>query len=401
MEAIFQFVDEVVEAQRDTYCAIADDIWDHPETRFEEFWSAQRLADALEAEGFQLTRDAGGIPNAFIASVGEGQPVIALLGEFDALAGLSQQAHSAEPTPLTPGANGHGCGHNLLGTAAHAANSPHLGRSALDAVTLMTTGSNFLNEHIIEKARVHYAITDTGGVSPNVVQAQAEVLYLIRAPEMADAEQIFARIEKIAQGAALMTETQVSCRFEKACSSYLPNRTLEAAMYQAVCHYGTPAWSDEERAFAAAIRATLSANDINNSLNNIAGTSGEEGKTFARRHRDTLLIDEVAPWAATDNVLAGSTDVGDVSWKAPVAQCFSPCFAVGTPLHSWQLVSQGRTSIAHKGMLLAGKVLAATAIRLFSDSALLAASQQELRQVLAERPYRCPIPAEVSPSVLR
>ncbi|MCM0782619.1 amidohydrolase, partial [Klebsiella pneumoniae] len=117
MESIFQFVDEVVEAQRDTYCAIADDIWDHPETRFEEFWSAQRLADALEAEGFQLTRDAGGIPNAFIASVGEGQPVIALLGEFDALAGLSQQAHSAEPTPLTPGANGHGCGHNLLGTA--------------------------------------------------------------------------------------------------------------------------------------------------------------------------------------------------------------------------------------------------------------------------------------------
>ena len=289
----------------------------------------------------------------------------------------------------------------FTGTAAHAANSPHLGRSALDALTLMTTGSNFLNEHIIEKARVHYAITDTGGVSPNVVQAQAEVLYLIRAPEMADAEQIFARIEKIAQGAALMTETQVSCRFEKACSSYLPNRTLEAAMYQAVCHYGTPAWSDEERAFAAAIRATLSANDINNSLNNIAGTSGEEGKTFARRHRDTLLIDEVAPWAATDNVLAGSTDVGDVSWKAPVAQCFSPCFAVGTPLHSWQLVSQGRTSIAHKGMLLAGKVLAATAIRLFSDSALLEASQQELRQVLAERPYRCPIPAEVSPSVLR
>ncbi len=149
----------------------------------------------------------------------------------------------------------------------------------------MTTGSNFLNEHIIEKARVHYAITDTGGVSPNVVQAQAEVLYLIRAPEMADAEQIFARIEKIAQGAALMTETQVSCRFEKACSSYLPNRTLEAAMYQAVCHYGTPAWSDEERAFAAAIRATLSANDINNSLNNIAGTSGEEGKTFAHNNR--------------------------------------------------------------------------------------------------------------------
>ncbi|HFZ0984748.1 TPA: M20 family metallopeptidase [Klebsiella aerogenes] len=481
MEKIYQFVDDIIESRRDDFCAIADDIWDHPETRFQEFWSAARLADALESEGFQLSRHAGGIPNAFIASFGEGKPVIALLGEFDALAGLSQQAHSAEPTSATPGENGHGCGHNLLGTAAfaaavaakqwlqqhggsgtlrfygcpgeeggsgktfmvreglfddidaaltwhpeawagmfststlaniqaawrftgtaaHAANSPHLGRSALDAVTLMTTGSNFLNEHIIEKARVHYAITDTGGVSPNVVQAQAEVLYLIRAPEMADVQQIFARIEKIAQGAALMTETSVSCRFEKACSSYLPNRTLEAAMYQAVCHYGTPQWSNEERAFAADIHATLGVNDIQNSLKNIAGTSGEEGKAFARRHHDTVLIDEVAPWAATENVLAGSTDVGDVSWKAPVAQCFSPCFAIGTPLHSWQLVSQGRTSIAHKGMLLAGKILGATAIRLFSDRSLLEASQQELAQVLAVSPYQCPIPRDVVPSILK
>ncbi|HCM6145524.1 TPA: amidohydrolase [Klebsiella aerogenes] len=481
MEKIYQFIDDIIESRRDDFCAIADDIWDHPETRFQEFWSAARLADALEAEGFQLSRHAGGIPNAFIASFGEGKPVIALLGEFDALAGLSQQAHSAEPTSATPGENGHGCGHNLLGTAAfaaavaakqwlqqhggsgtlrfygcpgeeggsgktfmvreglfddidaaltwhpeawagmfststlaniqaawrftgtaaHAANSPHLGRSALDAVTLMTTGSNFLNEHIIEKARVHYAITDTGGVSPNVVQAQAEVLYLIRAPEMADVQQIFARIEKIAQGAALMTETSVSCRFEKACSSYLPNRTLEAAMYQAVCHYGTPQWSNEERAFAADIRATLGVNDIQNSLKNIAGTSGEEGKAFARRHHDTVLIDEVAPWAATENVLAGSTDVGDVSWKAPVAQCFSPCFAIGTPLHSWQLVSQGKTSIAHKGMLLAGKILGATAIRLFSDRPLLEASQQELAQVLAVSPYQCPIPRDVVPSILK
>lgn len=145
----------------------------------------------------------------------------------------------------------------------------------------------------------------------------------------------------------------------------------------------------------------MSANDINNSLKNIADTGGEDGKAFARRHRETRLIDEVAPWAATDNILAGSTDVGDVSWKAPMAQCFSPCFAVGTPLHSWQLVSQGRTSIAHKGMLLAGKVLGATAIRLFSDRALLTASQQELAQVLAERPYRCPIPQEINPSILK
>lgn len=234
-----------------------------------------------------------------------------------------------------------------------------------------------------------------------MVRAQAEVLYLIRAPEMTDVQHIYDRVAKIAEGAALMTETTVECRFDKACSSYLPNRTLENAMYHALSHFGTPEWNSEELAFAKQIQATLTPNDRQNSLNNIAATGGENGKAFALRHRETVLANEVAPYAATDNVLAASTDVGDVSWKLPVAQCFSPCFAVGTPLHTWQLVSQGRTSIAHKGMLLAAKTMAATTVNLFIDSGLLQECQQEHQQVTDTQPYHCPIPKNVTPSPLK
>lgn len=474
------FIADYITQHQARFSALSDAIWDVPETRFDETCSSALLADALAEEGFAVERGVGGLDTAFIASFGSGRPVIAILGEFDALAGLSQKAACAQPEALVENGNGHGCGHNLLGTAglaaafavkawmqanstggtvrfygcpgeeggsgktfmvreglfndveaavtwhpegfsgmfnlstlaniqaafqfkgvaAHAANSPHLGRSALDAVTLMNTGANFLREHIVQEARLHYAVTNSGGVSPNVVQADAEVLYLIRAPELPQAQAIYQRVINIARGAALMTDTQLTVRFDKACSNYRPNRALEAVMVGFLHQFGLPDYSDAERAFAAEIRTTLSEDDLRNARLNAARTGGEAGQAWIEQQRDKLFMDEVAPYKITQELLYGSTDVGDVSWMTPTAQCFAPCFTFGTPLHTWQLVAQGRTSIAHKGMLLAAKVMAATTLTLLENPETLADCRAEFDQARQAQPYECPIQEGVRPSKL-
>ncbi|ERT12992.1 hypothetical protein O185_11210 [Photorhabdus temperata J3] len=198
-----------------------------------------------------------------------------------------------------------------------------------------------------------------------------------------------------------MTGTQLNIRFDKACSNYIPNRTMERVMYQYIQAFGIPEYTDEERQFAEKIHQTLTKDDLRNAKLNAARTAGEEGKRWCERQGEKVLTDEVLPYIESQELMYGSTDVGDVSWVTPTAQCFSPCFAFGTPLHTWQLVAQGRSSIAHKGMCLAGKIMAATALKLLIDPALLTEVQSEFRHQRNEYPYQCPIPPDIKPSPLK
>src|SRR5690606_2534629 len=116
--AIDSSVSNYLSSNRNRFESISKYVWEHPETRYEEFESAAFLADELEKEGFSVERGVAGIKTAFVATYGEGKPVIGFLGEFDALSGLSQKAGSLQKEPLEPGGIGHGCGHNLLGTGS-------------------------------------------------------------------------------------------------------------------------------------------------------------------------------------------------------------------------------------------------------------------------------------------
>ena len=325
-----------VDARREDYEALSDRVWGMPEIAYSEFRSVAEHTAMLEKEGFRVTQDLAGIPTAVLGEAGDGGPVIAILGEYDALPGLSQVAGIAEPRELEAGGHGHGCGHNMLGSAAllaatavknylaekgikgrvryygcpaeeggaakafmvrdgkfddvdiaiswhpgsinrvddamslantrmdftfkgrasHAAASPHLGRSALDAVELMNVGVNYMREHMPSDARIHYAILDAGGIAPNVVQGHAKVRYAIRARDLVGMQALVERVKKVAQGAALMTETQVSMQVVSAVSNLLGNTPLEEAMQRQFDALGAPPFDEADRAYARQIQAS-------------------------------------------------------------------------------------------------------------------------------------------------
>jgi len=454
-----------IEAKAADYVTLADRIWDTPELCFKEFKSCRMQMDLLAREGFHITKGLADIATAFVAEFGDEEPVIGFLGEFDALSGLSQEAGVASPQSATPGANGHGCGHNLHGVgsmlaaaalaqilrehnikaiiryygcpaeegghgktfmvragvfddldvalnwhpasfstvkafpslavlsvsfsfhgkAAHAAASPHLGRSALDAVELMNVGVNYLREHMADGSRIHYAVTDSGGHSPNVVQARAEVLYYVRAAGLHEAQELFARVKRVAEGAAWMTETTLEVSPIRGCSNNLYNKILDDVMYENLLALGPVPFDEADLAFAGEIRKTLSEDDVRfNALN------------FGFPSQANCLLNN-SVMREVPQLLGGSSDMGDVTWIVPTTQLFGACYAIGTEFHTWQLVAQGKSAAAHKGMIHAAKVLATTALDLIAKPELIAAAKQRLEEMKGARPYVCPLSDEIRP----
>jgi aminobenzoyl-glutamate utilization protein B len=459
---------EWLEERQSRFINMADQIWDNPELALAEYKACKLQSEDLAADGFTITGNIGDLPTAFMAewSQGEGGPIIGFLGEYDALPSLSQERQPGQ-SPIVQDGPGHGCGHNLLGTAAlaaasvlkawlehtghpgtvryygcpaeetcegkvfmaragafddldmaitwhpgiettvwagsslavnnmkfrfrgrtaHAAGNPETGRSSLDAVELMNVGVNFLREHMPEKARIHYVITNGGG-APNVVPDDAEVWYFIRSPERYQVDELTERVRKIAQGAAMMTETRLEENFIAGAYNMLPNKVITRKMGEILESLGSIEFTEDEYAYGKAV--------------------GEQypeelraGILRKRRLPESIINDGLSAefWPMRDEgeLGSGSTDVADVSWITPTAQFRTTCFALGVPGHSWANTSTAGVSIGHKGMLHAARGMAITGAEFILDPALLQQAKDEFAASTAGRPYQCPIPAHVQP----
>ncbi len=459
----------LVDEKRAAFTGLADRVFDTPEVAYTEIRSCAAHTEMLREQGFRVRENIAGIPTAVMGEAGEGGPIIAILGEYDALPGLSQEPGIAQPRQIGTEGYGHGCGHNLLGSAAlsaatavkdwleaeglegriryygcpaeeggaaktymvrdglfddvdiaitwhpasfnavddmrslantridftftgkaaHAAGAPELGRSALDSVELMNIGVNYLREHMPDAARIHYAYLDAGGEAPNVVQAKATVRHLIRSPSLEGLQSLVQRVRNIAEGAALMSGTSVTSKVFSAVSNLTCNRPLSEAMQAEFDALGPVLFDADDVAFAKDIRSSLSRDDIADTFDRLA----------MKPDYDLPLCDFIAPLDRPFMGGMGSTDVGDVSWAVPTIQARVATCAVGTALHSWQQTAQGKVPAAHKGMIHAAKLMAATAREAIRNDKLREAAKRAHAEHLAEHPYSCPIPAEATPPV--
>ena len=305
--------------------------------------------------------------------------------------------HPSDVNEITTGSNA-AClqiQYTFTGVAAHAAGCPEMGRSALDAAELMNVGVQFLREHIKRTDSIHYSFLDTGGPSPNVVQPTTRVLYMVRSDCVRNAKKVLNRVNNIARGAALMTDTQVSIRQIDGTSSTLSNRVLEELLYQNFQNVVLPEYTPEEVYFAKELFDSYEKSDLPGST--IAHFPEVRRFVEDATHGGTLALNAfLIPYSPCNVMDPSSTDVGDVSWLTPTAQFRCVTWPSCAPSHSWQIVSVGKSSIAHKGLLVAAKVLAATAVDLMEQPELIQNARSEFERA-AQSGYDCPLGPEVKP----
>lgn len=456
---------EWMQFHEEAFSHMAKQIWDNPQLGYEETFASRLQQDFLNKEGFDIVTPIGDVQTAFYAQWGSGSPIIGFLGEFDALPGLSQQV-SPQYLPVKEGAPGHGCGHNLLGTAgveavvalkeimthnniqgtiryygcpaeellsgksymaragvfddldivytwhpfsfnmtanfsmqaltaiefyfsgrtAHAAGAPHLGRSALDAVELTSVGANYLREHVPDGSRIHYQITN-GGLAPNIVPDRASVYYFLRGTNRDAVKDLERRLIKVAKGAAMMTETEVHWELKAGCYDTLPNLTLNEQMLAQWNELPPLSFTEDEHTFAKSLQASLDPSVL-------AGTAQQS--FVPNELSNELLVKRVFHFPQTfRQSMQGSSDLGDVSWIAPLGQVFTTCAPYGVQVHTWQATAAFGSSLGMKGMHYAAKAMAGAALDSLLDPEIIKKAKEEFVNLRAGKHYECDIPEEV------
>jgi len=444
--------DAYLDGSRARWEEAADSIWGFAETALKEEKSSALLEAILEKEGFTVQHGVAGLPTAFVATAGSGAPVVALMAEYDALPGLSQKGGETKKTSIVEGTPGHGCAHNLLGTAAvaaavaanrqrveqklpgtiklygtpaeeqlqgkifmvrgglfdgvdavlawhpeeenylytgkrlaitgidveffgktaHAAGSPWLGRSALDALELFDHAVSLMREHVLPTARLHRIIKN-GGAAPNIIPDYTRLQMYVRDESGDRVNEMLGRIRKAVDGAAMATETTAKVTVLFGTRDPIYNDSLNRVLQRHLERVGAPRWDDADQAFARAVQKELG--------------SAESGLASAV----TAYGPAHGPTASSDN--------GDVSEVVPLIELAVATRPQGTPAHHWAQTTCALHPIGRKGMLVAAKVLAASAADLLRDPKTLAAAKQEWKASVAARPFVSPVPKDAVPKV--
>ncbi|XVU21511.1 amidohydrolase [Actinoplanes sp. CA-054009] len=445
-----------IDANQATLTGLSDRIWRLAELSLREWQSSRATADLLRANGFRIEWGAGGFPTAFVATYGSGGPVLGFNAEYDALPGLSQKAGVATHEPLVYNYDaygpalgpGHGDGHNLLGVGGTAAaiataqairahglkatvklfgsageehlvgkayavkagvydgldafldwhpfnvtvpfwnttsslisatftflgasghgGTPLGNKSGLDGALLMATMSEYLREkNVAASGRFHYAVINGGG-APNVTPDMCSIWYFVREGSPARAQVLYDKLVECAKAAAQASQTKLAHRFHSGTWNLLPSKAGSELLYDNMKLIGAPRFSDADQALARGLQKSLGKPEVGMPVD---------------------LAPLTPPAASYTGGL--STDTADISWQTPTAVLVAATYPPGLPNHNWAATSTAGAGLGHQGMLAAARYLAAAAVDLVEQPALLDGMKQEFQQRTAGLTWASMIP---------